>query len=382
MALFRYPHSKSWYYDFQFDGIRYRQSTKTRSKTLALEAERARRRQLEEGFNSVNRRQRPKMFAQAAQEYLEAKSLTLRDSSLRIEGRCITRLTPWFGRKVLNDIRAADMKQYQVERLKDGSAAKTINLDLSTLRAMLRRNKLWQDIQIDFRMLKAREDVGFALTLAEEDTVLEGCKKSLCRALYHGAVLALCSCARSEEIRLLRWKQVNFKARLLTIGKSKTRHGEGRKIPMNDRLFRVLQEWADLFPTREPEHFVFPSEHVVGPQKPKSGHVKYKTDPTKPLDWKKAWQAVLKRINFRCRFHDLRHTGCTRMLEAGVPFAVVAEIMGWSAATAILMSKRYGHIGQPARKAAVAALEGSPMTSPIDVPATELTPEVTSSTIQ
>jgi integrase len=54
-----------------------------------------------------------------------------------------------------------------------------------------------------------------------------------------------------------------------------------------------------------------------------------------------------------CRFHDLRHTGCTRILEAGVPFGVVAEIMGWSASTAVRMAKRYGHIGQAARREAV-----------------------------
>jgi hypothetical protein len=33
--------------------------------------------------------------------------------------------------------------------------------------------------------------------------------------------------------------------------------------------------------------------------------------------------------------------------EAGQPFAVVAEIMGWSAGTAVRMAKRYGHIGDP-----------------------------------
>jgi hypothetical protein len=41
------------------------------------------------------------------------------------------------------------------------------------------------------------------------------------------------------------------------------------------------------------------------------------------------------------------------MLEAGVPFSVVSEIMGWSASTAVRMAKRYGHIGQSARRDAV-----------------------------
>ena len=41
------------------------------------------------------------------------------------------------------------------------------------------------------------------------------------------------------------------------------------------------------------------------------------------------------------------------MLEAGVPFSVVNEIMGWSAGTAVRMAVRYGHIGQTARRDAV-----------------------------
>ena len=47
------------------------------------------------------------------------------------------------------------------------------------------------------------------------------------------------------------------------------------------------------------------------------------------------------------------------MLEAGVPFAVVAAIMGWSASTTVRMAKRYGHIGQDAQRQAVAALSGA-----------------------
>ena len=41
--------------------------------------------------------------------------------------------------------------------------------------------------------------------------------------------------------------------------------------------------------------------------------------------------------SLKCRFHDLRHTAVTRLLEAGVPYPVVASMMGWSAATAIRM---------------------------------------------
>jgi hypothetical protein len=44
------------------------------------------------------------------------------------------------------------------------------------------------------------------------------------------------------------------------------------------------------------------------------------------------------------------------MLEAGVPFSVVASVMGWSASTTVRMAKRYGHIGDRAQRLAVDAL--------------------------
>lgn len=54
----------------------------------------------------------------------------------------------------------------------------------------------------------------------------------------------------------------------------------------------------------------------------------------------------------------------TRLLEAGQAFAVVAEIMGWSPATAVRMAKRYGHIGPSARRAAMAVLDGATQKPP------------------
>lgn len=60
-----------------------------------------------------------------------------------------------------------------------------------------------------------------------------------------------------------------------------------------------------------------------------------------------------------CRFHDLRHSAVTRLLEAGVSFPIVASLLGWSPSTTTKMAKRYGHIGGAAHREAVAALDPS-----------------------
>src|SRR5579872_231354 len=160
---------------------------------------------------------------------------------------------------------------------------------------------------------------------------------------------------RYSEIRLLRWGQIDLKSCTLTVGLSKTESGTGRMLPLNDRAIAILGFWASLFPGRELDHYVFASERYGASGDGRT--VVYDCDPTKPIGrWKEAWKSAKSRSGVSCRFHDLRHTGCTRMLEAGVPFSVVATIMGWSPSTTVRMSRRYGHIGQASQRHAVNAL--------------------------
>src|SRR5215813_4382284 len=139
-----------------------------------------------------------------------------------------------------------------------------------------------------------------------------------------------------------------------------SRRGPGHSL--NARALSLLSFWAGLLPNREPNHYVFPAEKygIAQREDERKGSIRtyvYDTDPTKPIGrWKEAWEAAKIRAGVECRFHDLRHTGCTRMLEAGVPFSVVATIMGWSPSTTVRMSRRYGHIGQTAQRQAVNAL--------------------------
>ena len=199
------------------------------------------------------------------------------------------------------------------------------------------------------------EDVGRAVSRDEEAALLEACRASRSRSLYPAVLVALNTCMRYSELCLLRWAQVDLGACTLTVGQSKTEAGTGRLLPLNDRAVAILSFWASLFPLGESTHFVFPAERYGA-----SGDgvtVIYGSDPTKPIGrWQEAWGSAKIRAGVPCRFHDLRHTGCTRMLEAGVPFSVVATIMGWSPSTTVRMSRRYGHIGQSAQRLAVNAL--------------------------
>jgi integrase len=323
---------------------------------MARRAENARRRDLEESYYGLKKRTPPRVFSVAADEWLTLKKPTLAPRSVAIEEANLKHLLPTFGKLLISDIDGKDVSEYQQHRLDGKASPKTVNLEIGTLRAILRRNRLWAAIQPDVKMLRTRDDIGRAVTPDEEKALIGGCGESRSRSLLPAFTLAVNTCMRYSEIRLLRWREVDFAARCLSVGKSKSDYGTGRTLPLNARAHAVLEFWASNFPDRQPTHYVFPSERY-GAAGDTFKACAYNTDPTKPIGrWKEAWETARERAGVQCRFHDLRHTGCTRMLEAGVPFPVLAVLMGWSPATTVRMAKRYGHIGQKALRAAVEAI--------------------------
>jgi len=262
-----------------------------------------------------------------------------------------------FGNKTIEEITELDFKRYQQDRISAGAAPRTINMELETFRGVLKQSDRWDALQGKIRKLVESEHVGLALEPSQEIDLLWECSTSSSRSLAPVVKLALSTGMRSKESKQLRWHMIDFKAATLRVGVSKTSYGTKRIIPLNERAMACLEEWAAQFPDRQPNHFVFPSERVKrGPNQT----IKYVTNPLKPMgSWKTAWRSAKKRAGVTCRFHDLRHTAVTRMLEAGVPYQVVASLLGWSATTMADMVKVYGHIGQESFKNAVSFLNGS-----------------------
>ena len=181
-------------------------------------------------------------------------------------------------------------------------------------------------------MLSGQGEVGRAISPEEERVLLRECAKSRSRSLLPFFTLAIETGARKNVLKTLRWKWIDFAGVCIRFGKDKTPSGTDRIIPLNRRAFETLKFWAEQFPEREPEHYVFPAERYGG-----SGDVfgacAYSTDATKPMgSVKEAWEAAKKHAEVNCRFHDLRHTAVSRMLGGGGPIAKVAKIVGWSAA--------------------------------------------------
>src|SRR5215471_5714302 len=292
MALFRYKGSKIWTMDFHFNGQRIRESTGTRSKTLAQRIEDKRRRELEEGSAGVRKRKRPRLFSVAADEWLDMKKSSFAPKTVVIEQTNLAHLKPEFGQKLVCDIDASDISCYQRKRLKEGASGKTINLEIGTLRAILRRHGIWACLRMDVQMLPTRDDVGRAITAEEERALLQACANSRSRSLLPFVTLAIETGARFGVIRTLQWSNIDFRNRCVQFGKDKTPSGTGRIIPLDPRAMATVSFWSEHFPERRPEHYVFPKERY-GAAGDEFAPKAYETDPTTPIgSIKEAWEAA------------------------------------------------------------------------------------------
>ena len=160
--------------------------------------------------------------------------------------------------------------------------------------------------------------------------------------MYCAAILAANTSMRGVEVKHVRRKDVDLEKRVVRIRTSKNETSK-RIIPLNESAFDAVQRMvirADTLGFNEPDHYLWcASRH-------------HKLDPTKPASqWDGAWRALRKAAGLPgLRFHDLRHTVVTRLLEAGEPDHVVESITGHLSRR---MLEHYSHIRLNAKKAAL-----------------------------
>jgi integrase len=346
-----YKRGNIWWFKFRFGGQMIRESSNSESKTVGKEAERARHRQLEESYNQIKRRTLPPTFARAASAWLEAQKPHLAERTYEIYDvavRC--HLTPVLGPRLLCDIEADAVAAYQAKRKNGGASARTINKELQVLRQILKRHKLWANLQGDVKFEREHNHIGKALTREEEKKLLAACASN---ALLNAVVtLALNTALRKNEIRTLRWSQIDFEKRTVMVGRAKTEGGSGRLIPWNHLAFDALVGWAGRLVQSQSEDYVFPACEAAGIERKHPDMERI--DPSRPIkSWRSAWRAALKRAHLQIRFHDLRHTCITKLAESQ---ASEHTLMALAGHVSRRMIEHYSHIRMEAKRAAMDAI--------------------------
>lgn len=151
---------------------------------------------------------------------------------------------------------------------------------------------------------------------------------------YAGAMVLtmLCCGLRPAEIRRMEWDWIDFDNAILTVGKSKTKAGTGRKIPMPPQLVKALQEHKAK---NLNEQYVF--VRCKNPSLPMDENAFYHAwhNFKREMDIANGAKIYRNQIIESTLAEDLepyllRHTFCTDCQAAGVPINVAKELMGHS----------------------------------------------------
>jgi integrase len=288
-------------------------------------------------------------FSEFSERYMEFSKANKRSYGIE---KCYVRasLKPYFGEQRLDQITAMLAEQFKQKRLKDGLKKSSINREVGLLKSMLSKAVKWELVERNgardcnlFKLDDPQPDR--VLSQGEEMKLLAACDgpelKLRAPLLKPIILVAVYTGLRRGEILRLRWTDIDFDSGVLIVRQAKTASGQGRRVNINSRLKDTLlalkqsakSDW--LFPS--PDRFQVSEE------------------PERHLgDIKKAFHRAVKLAGIsRITFHQLRHTFCSRLADAGVPLPVIQDLAGHAS---IIMTRRYTHPGDQMKQKAVELL--------------------------
>ena len=260
----------------------------------------------------------------------------------------LTKVEAALGNVLLPDLTEDRVREYMKARALEGAGGRTVNMEVSMLARAI--GKTWAVLWPKVKRNEELKDTGRALTPEEEARLLQAVEEARSPVLAAFVKALLLTGMRCGELTRMRWEQVDFAQRVITVGKAKTDAGTGRQIPMNQDLLEVMKDHAQWFTKRfgetRPDHYLFPAGE------------RWPSDPTRPsTSFKTAWGNLRAAANVRCRIHDLPTHGHH---QAGRSGASDSTIMALAGHLSRAMLQRYSHIRMNAKRQAVEALSLKP----------------------
>ena len=296
--------------------------------------------------------------------WLEGARATIRPNTHRRYGQLVRKyLVPRLGRIALAKLAPADCAALFSAMLEGGSAPRSVIAARAVLGRALHEAEVTGVVQRNVVRLtrppRAPNGEMRTLSATEARALLAAAAGDRLRALY---VIALATGARSGELLGLRWEDLDAAAGTLRIVRSLTRTAGGYEFaePKTASSRRELPLGAVALDTLRRHRVVQAQERMTAGSRWLDHGLIFASCVGTPLDagnvLRQSFQPLLRRAGLpRVRFHDLRHTAATRMLEAGTSPKVAAEMLGHASVTTTLAT--YSHAGPGMRREAAGVLD-------------------------
>lgn len=240
-------------------------------------------------------------------------------------------IIPYFEKFKLCDITEDDCQRFMNTYV--GYSKANVSKIRMTLRRVLRKAQkqklIGENPAEDIVLPQVTEGHRRPITDEERAMIIETAKTH-----YAGAMVLtmLCCGLRPAEIRRMEWSWIDFDNAILTVGKSKTKAGTGRKIPIPAQLLKALCEHKAK---NLNEQYVF--VRCKNPNLPMDENAFYHAwhNFKREMDIANGAKVYRNQIIESTLSPDLepyllRHTFCTDCQAAGVPINVAKELMGHS----------------------------------------------------
>lgn len=295
------------------------------NKTIAREMEAAIKTRILLGQES-SERAKPVLFKDWAKTYLALEEVKFLRSFVGRSHSVETHLVPFFGGKLLSEIRPQDVEAFRAQRKKPNGApasVQTINHDHIALKHCLnvaiRRGLLQTNQASKVPMPNPHNERDRVLTDEEWAKLYHTAKPHLRPVLLTAYQLG----QRFSEIVGLTWDRVDVKRGFITLRSLDTKTKTARQVPMAPDVKMTLQR---IGKTRS-----LATRHVFT----------YKGRPLQRVS--RSFKTALAEAGIAdSRFHDLRHCASTNLRRAGVDTTATAmKIVGHKSEK---MWKRYNAI--------------------------------------
>ena len=329
--------------NFESWGIEYRDENGKRKQRIVPNAQSRRdavialNHKVQEVFNllhGVKSETKEIKFNEFAELYLRDYAIVAKASWKSDYYYLKARLIPYFGCRLLSEIRQHLIEQYKAKRINDGVRKSTVNRELACLKKMFNKAIDWEYAKenpvLKVKLFSEKDNMmERVLTEDEEERLIESSEPHLKPIV----VTALQTGMRKGEILNLKWQDVNISKREIKV--EKTKSGIVRVIPISESLFI---EFEKLKKANGKTGCVFTYPETGKPMK----------------DVKRSFQTACKRAGIKgIRFHDLRHTFASRLVEKGVDIITVKDLLGHSS---VRVTERYTHSNKNQKKQAVESL--------------------------
>ena len=324
-----------YWLDYRFNGRRLRKKIGP-NKKLAETVMRKIRVQIVEGrYLDINDEKKVK-FNDFAEVYAENYGKKKR-SWVSTDKMYLNRLKDFFGKKYLHEITPFLVHKYRTKRREEKTRRKSktsvayVNRELACLKCMFRLAIDWEYAKENpVKKIKFEKENNSRTRFLEKEEL----KKLLdcCHPLLKAIVLvAVNTGMRKEEIRTLKWRDVDFQRGFVTL--YRTKNGEIRNVPLN----RTAKEMLMAIPKHVNSPFIFCNS---------DGNL---------YNFRASFITALKNAGIKdFRFHDLRHTAASYLAMAGIDLNTIRDILGHKSLGMVL---RYAHLSKSHQMNAVSVLD-------------------------